>query len=381
MSVSTGSCGVIVTAMFPLPSVDPLAGDTVRQIDLAVKGRSATVPPMARHRPTIRDVATAAGVSPTTVSHALNGKGRVDPATRERIARAAAEIGYRADRTARRLRSGSSGTIALLLPFVEQDVAHDEMLALDYYMHLAGAAARAAFATGHPVLLTPPLQTIDDLRDLGVDGGIVSDPTRDDPRVGLFDALGLPVVTVERDPARPDHRWVVRSDNEANTRELLDTLAAAGARRPALLASGGGWSWAEETAAAYLAWCEDHGREPLIEQASMRTQERSAYEAAGRLLDRERPDAIVAQAERYTGGVLRAARERGLRVPDDLRVAAAVDSPQARDADPPVTAIDLQPDVQGAAAVAMLVELLAGGAPAAPQLTPAVLRIRESTRA
>ncbi len=334
---------------------------------------------MPRRRPTIRDVAAAAGVSPTTVSHALNGKGRVDPETRERIAQAADRLGYRPDGTARRLRTGSSGTIALLLPSVEPDVAHDEMLALNYYMHLAGAAARAAFATGHPVLLTPPLRTADDLRDLGVDGGIVCDPMRDDLRVGFFDALGLPVVTVERDPERPDRPYVVRSDNEANTRELLDALATAGARRPALLASGGGWSWAEETATAYQAWCADHGVEPLIEQASMRAQERSAYEAAGRLLDRDRPDAIVAQAERYCGGVLRAARQRGLRVPDDLRVAAAVDSPQARDADPPVTAIDLQPEVQGAAAAAMLVELLAGGTPPALQLTPAVLRLRAST--
>ena len=108
----------------------------------------------------------------------------------------------------------------------------------------------------------------------------------------------------------------------------------------------------------------EHGRQPLIERASMRAQERSAYVAAGRLLDRERPDAVVAQAERYTPGVLRAARERGLRVPGDLRVAAAVDSPQARDADPPVTAIDLQPDVQGAAAVEMLIAILAGDEPA-----------------
>ena len=103
------------------------------------------------------------------------------------------------------------------------------------------------------------------------------------------------------------------------------------------------------------------------------------YEAAGRLLDDERPDAIVAQAERYIGGVLRAARERGLRVPHDLRVAAAVDSTQARDADPPVTAIDLQPDVQGAAGVTMLVELLADHEPPAPHITSAVLRIRAST--
>jgi DNA-binding LacI/PurR family transcriptional regulator len=334
---------------------------------------------MSSRRVTIHDVAAAVGMSPTTVSHALNGKGRVDPDTRERIAETARELGYRPNRTARRLRSGRSGAIALLLPFVEPDIARDEMLALDYYMHLAGAAARAAFATGHPMLLTPPLKDADDLRDLGVDGGVVCDPSHGDPRVGLFDALGLPVVTVERDPGRPDHPWVVRCDNEANARRLLDDLAAAGARRIALLASTGGWAWADETAAAYTAWCADHDREPIVEQASMRTQERSAYEAAGRLLDRAAPDAIVAQAERYTPGVLRAARERGLRVPADLRVAAAVDSPQARDADPPVTAIDLQPELQGAAAVEMLVELLAGREPDGPRIIPAVLHARAST--
>jgi len=330
-------------------------------------------------RTTIHDVAAAVGLSATTVSHALNGKGRVDPATRERIAAAADELGYRPNRTARRLRSGRSGSIALLLPFVEPDIVRDEMLALDYYMHLAGAAARAAFATGHPVLLTPPLRSADDLRDLGVDGGVVCDPARDDHRVGLFAQLGLPVVTVERDPDRPDSARVVRSDNEGNARRLLDQLAEAGAARIALLASGGGWGWAEETESAYLEWCAEHGRQPLIERASMRAQERSAYVAAGRLLDRERPDAVVAQAERYTPGVLRAARERGMRVPGDLRVAAAVDSPQARDADPPVTAIDLQPEVQGAAAVEMLIAILAGDEPEEPRITPALLHVRAST--
>src|ERR1044072_1167505 len=114
-------------------------------------------------RPTIRDVAAAVGMSPTTVSHALNGKGRVDPDTRERIAETARELGYRPNPTARRLRSGRSGAIALLLPFVEPDIVRDEMLALDYYMHLAGAAARPALARGDPMLLTRPLQRVDEL--------------------------------------------------------------------------------------------------------------------------------------------------------------------------------------------------------------------------
>src|SRR5215217_2721655 len=95
-------------------------------------------------RPTIRDVASAVGVSVTTVSHALNDKGRVDASTRERIRMTADRLGYRPDRTALRLRSGRNGTLALLLPSVE-------LGALEYYLQLAGAATRAAFAAGHPV--------------------------------------------------------------------------------------------------------------------------------------------------------------------------------------------------------------------------------------
>ena len=263
-------------------------------------------------RPTIRDVASAVGVSVTTVSHALNDKGRVDASTRERVRTTADRLGYRPDRTALRLRSGRSGTLALLLPSVEPD---DELGALEYYLHLAGAATRAAFAAGHPVLLTPPLATADDLHDLGVDGGIVCDPLREDQRVTFFETLGLPVVTIERDLGYPDRPWVVRADNEGNTRALLDHLAAGGAERIALLVASGGWGWAEETAAAYVAWCADHGRATLIEEACMRTEARGGYEAALRLLDRARPDAIVSLAERHTNGVLRAATERGLRIP------------------------------------------------------------------
>lgn len=264
-------------------------------------------------RPTIRDVASAVGVSVTTVSHALNDKGRVDASTRERVRTTASRLGYRPDPTALRLRSGRNGTLALLLPSVEPDIAEDELGALDYYLHLAGAATRAAFAAGHPVLLTPPLETADDLHDLGVDGGIICDPLRSDQRVEFFEKLGLPVVTIERDLGRPELPWVVRADNEGNTRALLDHLAMAGAERIALLAASGGWGWAEETTAAYETWCREHGREPLVEEASMRTQERSGYLAAARVLERERPDAIVSLAERYTNGVLRAATERGLR--------------------------------------------------------------------
>jgi DNA-binding LacI/PurR family transcriptional regulator len=74
---------------------------------------------------------------------------------------------------------------------------------------------------------------------------------------------------------------------------------------------------------------------------------------------------------------VRAASERELRIPDDFRLAAAVDSHQARDAD--VTAIDLRPHAQGEAAVGLLLDRLAGKRRDAPLITPSALRVRNST--
>lgn len=329
---------------------------------------------------TIRDVAAAAGVSVTTVSHALNDKGKIDPSTRARVLKAAEELGYRASRAARALRSGRTGTIVLLMPALELVPIASEMLSLDYYMQIATAAARTAFGRDHPLLLAPPLDSLEELRALGVDGGIVCDPATGDVRIGLFEALDLPVVSVERDAGRPDMSWYVRSDNEANTRGLLDHLAEAGARRIALLAAAADWAWAQECEAAYHAWCSEHGREPLIAPAGLHDLERSAYQATTVLLEStEPPDAIVALAERYSTGVVRAAREHGLEIPRDLLVATGIDSHQAREGDPAITAVDLQPALQGAAAAELLIARIEGRRAEAPRITPAVLRERAST--
>jgi DNA-binding LacI/PurR family transcriptional regulator len=84
-------------------------------------------------RTTIGDVAAAAGVSPTTVSHALNGKGRIDPRTHARIRRTAGRLGYQANWLAGGLRSGRSGVQVLWLP-IEPDPASSDALTLDYSM-------------------------------------------------------------------------------------------------------------------------------------------------------------------------------------------------------------------------------------------------------
>jgi len=330
-------------------------------------------------RPTIRDVAKAAGVSVTTVSHALNGKGRVDPATRALVEQVVHQLGYRANRHARGLRSGRSGTLALLLP-VRASVPADEALSLDFYMRLASSAASAAFSQDEALMLLPPAIVQTGLRGIELDGGIVVDPSPLDPRVSLLSGQGLPVVTIERDLGRPDDPWYVASETDANTRQVLDHLAAQGARRIALLVPKTDWGWATETLTAYDAWVREHGAPRLVVPVAMQPGEESAFVAARRLLARRNPpDAVFVVAARFIRGVLRAAKAESRQVPGELLIAAGVDTIQAREGDPPVTALDLHPERQAEAAVEMLLTRLDGAEADAPRYIRATLSLRAST--
>jgi DNA-binding LacI/PurR family transcriptional regulator len=332
-------------------------------------------------RVTIHDVAASAGVSTTTVSHALNAKGRVDPATRERVLAVAQQLGYRASRTARALRSRRTGAIAFLVPAFEQRGTQTEMLSLDLYMLQASAAAQAAFAHEHSLLLIPPVTSAGELDVLGVDGGIVCDPVRDDRFVGLFEELGLPVVTIERDLGRPASPWYVCADNHRDAVRVLDHLADSGAKRIAFLRIDADIAWAREGENAYLEWCDRHDREPRVVPTSPHGLENSAHRMASALFDgSDPPDAVFATASRFPSGVLRAAHERRLDVPGDVMVATAIDAHDAREASPPVTAIDVRPAEQGAAAAELLIARLEGREVEAPRITPSELHIRASTR-
>lgn len=324
-------------------------------------------------------MAKAAGVSVTTVSHALNGKGRVDPQTRALVTQVVGRLGYRANRHARGLRSGRSGTLGLLLP-VSGDVRSDETLRLDYYMRLAGAAAAAAFAREHALMLLPPVIAGAGLGGLAIDGGIVADPSPHDERTSVLEQHGLPVVTIGRDLGRPDHSWYVELDNKANTRLLLDHLADRGAERIAILTPMSEWAWAAETLLAYESWTRERGVPRLVVPVAMRPGERSAYQAAQRLLAaRTPPDAVFVVAERFIRGVLRAARESGKQVPHELLLAAGVDGVYAWEGDPPVTALELHPERMAEAALAMLLARLDGDPVQPTAHLPATLHIRAST--
>jgi DNA-binding LacI/PurR family transcriptional regulator len=330
-----------------------------------------------QRRATIRDVAGAAGISVGTASHALNGTGRVSAATRERVVAVAGRLGYRPDPRGRALRSARTMTLGLLLPLEGGVQRSGTSLGADFYLELAGAAADAAFAHDHGLLLLPAARDPAELERFVIDGAMVSDPEPGDARLKVLDALEIPTVTLERDLADPQRSWWVVADNARGVRALLAHLVSEGARSVALLTVNRAWSWIADVEAAYGDWCAGAGIEPLVVSVAAGAPLDVIDREATRLLASHRPDAIIAPPERLACAAARAALQLGLRVPDDVRIAACVDGREVRAAD--ITALDLIPEAHAVAGVELLLQRLNGGPPATRHID-SQLRIRGSSR-
>ncbi len=332
-----------------------------------------------RARVGLRDVAKAAGVSIGTASDALNGKGRVDPSTRELIVATADRLGYSVNLAARHLRRGSTGIIAFAHNVPSSSPI--ELSGIEYFVQILTAAANAATRHGY-ALVVSPIQP-GSLDDIHVDGALVMDPEAGSPTVALLQQRGIPTVTAGRVPELPrEDGWWVDNDIEREAIRVLDHLVERGARNVALVTTRATRSYTLDSIAAYERWCATRAQQPQVVYVEGHASEAGAYRATQSLFDRsDRPDAIYAPLDRLAVGAQLAARSAGLDVPRDVMVAAGSDSESARTASPPVTALSLHPDKIGSLAVDLLVEYLAGD-PAAPvrhAIVDAEIALREST--
>jgi DNA-binding LacI/PurR family transcriptional regulator len=318
-----------------------------------------TAPGRSGKRPTITDVARAAGVSPTTVSHSLNGRGYVDARTRERVVAAAQELGYRPNLRAQRLRAGSARTIGLVssMPVaVAGGVSR-----LGFFMEVAAASAEAALTHGFAMVLVPPLETTPSLAQFDIDGAIVVEPEQDDVATAQLRELGIPVVSIGRQPGAESEIPYVDAQASLTGRLLLDHLHDQGSRAIALLTGAGRRHSYLETSAVYDEFVAEHGLEPVVANVDEHEGEDGGYAAMRELL-RTHPelDGLCAPVDAFAVGAVRALAEAGRRVPGDVRVVTRYSGVRARTCRPPLTAVDLQLDRLSALAVGLLLEHLGG---------------------
>jgi DNA-binding LacI/PurR family transcriptional regulator len=327
-------------------------------------------------KPTIIELARAAGVSPTTVSHAFSGRRHVEPETRDRILALAARMGYHANPRARRLRTGGASTIALAssMPF---SVAAGPSK-LGFLMEIAASAAVSALTRNLALCLIPPLQPGFGLGAIEVDGAIVVEPLADDPILSFFQERGTPVVSIGQAPGRPDIPYV-EMQSTTTALILLEHLWRPGGRIGMVTGKQRRNSYLE-TEEAYEAFAYEHGFAPLAIRIDETGGEEAAREAALDLLQRHKDmDAICVPVDAFATGVLSAAQALGRVIPADLRIATRYDGMRARLAVPSLTAVDLHLDKVAERAVELLTVTIEQKASPGPGMPPPNLIVRRSS--
>jgi DNA-binding LacI/PurR family transcriptional regulator len=327
-------------------------------------------------RPTIADVARAAGVSTAVVSYTLNGRPGVSESTRKRVLRVAEEYGWRPSAAARSLRSAPR-IVGLILPADGGTLGGEDRL-----LRFVTALQAAVCDRGVGVLL----HVADDhhaavrvCRDWWAErqvyAVVVPDVRRDDVRLERLAEIGVPAVAMDGPPAAATPS--VWADETATFAGLAAYLTSLGHRRLARVTAGGDLAAAPAREAALAATAARAGGEVVTVEV---TGGAGAAAAIRRLLQAEdRPTAIVCDDAAAATSALDIARRLGVEVPGEVSVVSAVDSARCGLATPSITALSRDCEAYGAAAGALLLSILDGRATTSRQVPTPVLRLRGST--
>jgi len=339
---------------------------------------------VTRVKPTMSDVARAAGVSAMTVSNVLTGRRRVGASTRARVEAAATELGYELNLTARHLRAGRTDTVALVVPHFDHP----------YFGELAARLARRLDDAGRHLVVEQTdarreveIAAVSQARWQLYDGVLLSVVGMSAADLdGLRSSMPLVLLGEQQVPERYDH---VRMDNVAGGRLATAHLLAAGARRVALVGGAAPDAHGGMMPARTAGWADAHARAGREAPPDLLVRGgadlASGREAVRRLVHEGTSfDAVFAVTDTVAVGVLAGLAEAGLRVPDDVQVVGFDNLDSAEFTVPGLTTVDPGHDRMADAALRLLDARISrddGGAAGAEHVTaPVQLVERASTR-
>lgn len=288
---------------------------------------------MSQSRVTIRDVANHAGVSHQTVSRVINESERVSPETRARVEAAIDELGYRPNAMARSMARGRSGVLACIAPNLTDytfasmiDGAEQEARKRGYFLLSASAMTEEVFTSLVDELVT----------SRRAEGMIIINPYQDGRHAHL--PPNYPIVLAGARP-RSEAANSISLDDESVARQATQHLLDLGHRRIGCITGPMREDCSQDRSIGYQSALENAG----IQDDPAFTIEgdwsaRSGYDALMHLAQEGQiPDAIFAQNDQMAVGALRAARDLGLQVPNQLSVIGIDDIPLAAYFEPPLT--------------------------------------------
>jgi LacI family transcriptional regulator len=314
------------------------------------------MPRSAGARVTVRDIAAETGVSIATVSRVLNNRASVAASTRELVRQATERLSGGAPGPRPRAARPNTDAIFVRCPYV----------LTDYFGSIVSSIAETLELHGKQLILNAGehSQRIDVLGGLadrpGIGAAILILPPEPGEALVRLGSRGFPFVVV--DPRTPLPRDIVgvSAAHFAGARRLTAHLVELGHRRIGVIGGPHDWEASDQRRAGHAAALAGVGVLPLPELLrSVEPTTEHGYHAAGELLDLpDRPTALVGFNDKSAVGALRAAAERGLRVPRDLSVVGFDDIDLSRATQPTLTTVRQPLQEMGRMAVSLLMRLI-----------------------
>ncbi len=326
---------------------------------------------------TIGDIAEELGVSKTTISRAISGKGRIGEKTRERVLSYIEEHHYRPNVVARGLAQNKTYNLAVVLP------GDYNVVELPFFQKCMLGISRVASAHGYDVLLS--MVTTQNTKQLRravanhkIDGAILTRTLAEDEPMKFLLQSDVPFVAIG---STADERVVqIDNDHRSACRELTERLLQSGIRKLALIGS-------DES--HIVTRNRLHGFEDALEQSTQWKGSSQIFMNIGndaqvqwvveRLL-KDGTECIVSMDDFLCGCVLNVLQQRNVMVPEQMQVVSFYDSTLLENRKPSVTSIRFNVEELGQKACETLLAMLEGEAVEARTLLGYEVRMRNSTK-
>ncbi len=305
---------------------------------------------------TQKDVAKKAGVSFITVSRVINGSKKVNPETKKRILNAIKELGYYPNIMGRALHINKINTIGVIIPFTSH------IFSTPYYVDLLRGIEKVCAEKGYEILFHPKKNEIEEIDYLKLyyerkaDGLLIIAPRINDEQLTVIAEKKIPALVVH---GRYKDKSIsfVDSDNKKGGFLATEYLIKKGHNKIAFL---GGWEFVINTIDRL------QGYKKALKKYNLNFKkewilfgdysQKSGYELTKKILSqKEIPDAIFGGDDLMAIGAIKAIKERGLRIPEDIAIIGFDDIEMGKYVEPALTTIRQQALKIGAESARLLI--------------------------
>ncbi|MCI5874580.1 MAG: LacI family DNA-binding transcriptional regulator [Clostridiales bacterium] len=326
---------------------------------------------------TIADVAEALGVSKTTVSRAISGKGRIGKETKERVLAYIEEHDYKPNAIAKGLAQSKTYNLCVVMP------GNYEVVDWNFFQACLFGIQEMAETAGYDILLSMCRMT--DISSLEriianrkVDGVVLMRTFLKDAQIELLQQKGIPFVTT----GSTNYKNVVQIDhNHRNAcKELTSIILMKNLKRVALVGEDEGYVVTQSRLRGFKEAYEQMGV-PFDESLLYLSPENRMRvdKTVGDILERN-VDCILCMDDAVASRVLKVLREKQIKVPDDVRVASFYDSTILENNVPSITSLSFDAKELGRVACQILLDMIEGIEVKERTLLPYEIVLKESTK-